>query len=116
MSADQRVVQAREFLDAIMPYPVASRPVSVLQREDAELRRMIRALLEYVTESVSLTDGQLVTLGQALADAVAWREHGSECTGCEASPADRCDDHLADDEKIAGYLELAAALGIEVSS
>ena len=45
---DQRVEQAREFLDAIIEYKVASRPISVLQREDAELRRMLGQLLDVI--------------------------------------------------------------------
>ena len=43
-AGDQRVTAAREFLDAIIEYKAASRPVSVLQREDAELRRMLAAV------------------------------------------------------------------------
>jgi hypothetical protein len=45
---DQRVVMAREFLDAIAEYKVASRPLSVLQREDAELRRLVGQLLDVI--------------------------------------------------------------------
>ncbi len=47
-AGDQRVVRAREFLDAIVEYKVASRPLSVLQREDAELRRMLGQLLDVI--------------------------------------------------------------------
>jgi hypothetical protein len=50
VTADQRVIAAREFLDAIRPYKVADRPISVLQREDAELRRMLGQVLDVVTE------------------------------------------------------------------
>lgn len=47
-AADQRVIAAREFLDAITDYKVTSRPLSVLQREDAELRRMVGQLLDVI--------------------------------------------------------------------
>lgn len=45
---DVRVVQAREFLDLICEYAVATRPHSVLMREDAELRRMVGQLLDVI--------------------------------------------------------------------
>jgi hypothetical protein len=45
---DQRVTMAREFLDCIVEFKVASRPLSVLQREDAELRRMVGQLLDVI--------------------------------------------------------------------
>lgn len=48
---DPRVALSREFLDAIRLYPVASRPISVLQREDAELRRMLGKVLDYIAET-----------------------------------------------------------------
>jgi hypothetical protein len=50
MSADQRIVQARELLDAITPYPVATRPHSVLMREDADLRWVLAQLLTLVDD------------------------------------------------------------------
>jgi len=48
---DQRVITAREYLECIAPYKVTSRPLSVLRREDAELRRMLGAVLDAIGEA-----------------------------------------------------------------
>ena len=116
MTADKRVIHAREFLDAIRPYKVADRPISVLQREDAELRRMLAGVLAVIDEhqAAALTPRQREVLAAALADAVTYRDPSGDCTGCEAHPAGLCDDHAADLDKTDAYLELAGQLGIEV--
>ena len=49
-NGDQRVITAREYLECIAPYKVTDRPLSVLQREDAELRRMLAAVLAAIDE------------------------------------------------------------------
>jgi len=46
MSADQRVNAARDYLTAIRRHQVSELPPSVLVRECAELRRMLRQVLE----------------------------------------------------------------------
>jgi hypothetical protein len=58
--------------------------------------------------------GQLAALGQALADAISYREPSGFCADCEASPAGLCDDHAGDLDKTDAYLALARDLGIEV--
>jgi hypothetical protein len=62
----------------------------------------------------TLTAEQLVTLGQALGDAIAYRDPAGDCTGCEAHPAGLCEDHAEDLDRADAYIELAGALGIEV--
>jgi len=62
----------------------------------------------------TLTAEQLVTLGQALGDAIAYRDPAGDCTGCEAHPAGLCEDHAADLDATDAYLALAAELRIEV--
>jgi hypothetical protein len=64
----------------------------------------------------ALTQPQRDVLGQALADAVAYRSSGTDgpCTGCDESPANLCADHEADLDKADAYLALGVALGIEV--
>ena len=47
---DQRVINAREYLECIAPYKVSTRPLPVLQREAAELRRMLAAVLDVIGE------------------------------------------------------------------
>jgi len=50
VTADRGVSAAREYLDTIMSHSVASLPPSVLMREDAELRRQLRIVLEVVDD------------------------------------------------------------------
>jgi hypothetical protein len=57
---------------------------------------------------------QLATLGQALADAISYREPSGFCAGCEASPVGLCEDHVADLDRTDAYRALARDLGIEV--
>jgi hypothetical protein len=64
--------------------------------------------------AAGLAADQLVVLGQALSDAVTYRDPAGACTSCEAHPAGLCEDHAADLDKTDAYLALARALGIEV--
>jgi hypothetical protein len=76
--------------------------------------------------NVDLTPAQLATLGQALADAIQYRDPAGACADCEAIPAAAvpgspgrlapglCDDHTEDLNRTDAYLALAAELGIEV--
>jgi hypothetical protein len=117
VTADTRVTYAREFLEAIRPHKVSQRPLSVLVREDAELRRMLGRLLDYVAETSArpvLTAADLGTLGQALADAVNYRDPAGFCQDCEDSPATLCQGHADDLDKTDAYLALAIDLGIAV--
>jgi hypothetical protein len=50
MSADRGVQAAREYLNTISARLVAELPPSVLVREDAELRRQLRIVLEVVSD------------------------------------------------------------------
>jgi len=61
-----------------------------------------------------LSPAGAATLGQALGDAIAYRDPAGDCTGCEAHPAGLCQDHAEDLDKADAYIELAGALGIEV--
>ena len=45
---DRRVANAREYLDAIRPYKVSGRPLSVLRRECQELRRQLGQVLHVI--------------------------------------------------------------------
>jgi len=56
----------------------------------------------------------LDVLGQALDDAVTYRNSAGSCTACDDSPAELCQDHAADIDKVDAYLALAGSLGIEV--
>jgi hypothetical protein len=132
MTADQRVTAARELLDAVMPYPVAGRPVSVLRREDAELRRMLRQLLDLLADYEDAAEDETAShatlwggahivaadmqaaLGQALADAVSYRDPSGACPDCEASPSGLCLDHEAGAGKAGSYRALARDLGVEL--
>jgi hypothetical protein len=115
VTADPRVTAAREFLDAIRPYPVADRPVSVLRREDAELRRMLGRLLAVIDgQAPALTAEQLAVLRQALGDGIAHREPGGFCIDCDAHPAGLCVDHAEDLDRCDAYGLLAKALGVEL--
>jgi len=130
VSADYRVVQAREFLDTIRPYKVANRPLSVLRREDAELRRILGQLLTLVDDyeyeerreavthltvwgGAHITPEGVLVLAQALADALAWRSPET-CRDCTRGAL--CDDHAEDVRRRRAYQDLAAELGIEVNA
>lgn len=66
--------------------------------------------------SVSLDDEQLVTLSQALADALEYRGagRGVPCEPCQAAEGGLCADHVEDEQRAVAYLTLAAELGIAV--
>jgi hypothetical protein len=107
MTADQRLITAREFLAGARKRKVAELPPSVLMREDAELRRLLGQVLALVDEA-----GEV--LAQALADAIEYRTPSADCPECDAHPAGLCEDHGADLDLTDAYLQLAAELGIEV--
>jgi hypothetical protein len=50
VSAGRDVRAAREYLDAIRSHSVSTLPPSVLMREDAELRRLLRIVLDVVAD------------------------------------------------------------------
>jgi hypothetical protein len=136
VSADYRVTAAREFLDAITPYPVASRPHSVLQREDAELRRILGQLLTYVDDTedeerqhdvtgltvsggARISPAGMLILASALPDAAEYREGragDSFCADCEAAPEGLCETHSAELDQRDVYVALGRDLGIEVGA
>jgi hypothetical protein len=114
MTADLRVPQACEFLAAARKRKVSELPPSVMLRELAECRRQLGQVLDVVRANVSLSDDQLVLLGQVIADAVTYRDPSGVCPDCDASPAALCDDHAEDLDRTDAYLALARDLGIEV--
>ena len=61
-----------------------------------------------------LDDAQRELLGQALADAIQYRDPGGFCTACEDDPSNLCGDHASDLDKTDAYLALGEALGVEV--
>ena len=61
-----------------------------------------------------LTASWEAILGQALADAVTYRDLSGACQDCEAHPAGLCEDHAEDLDRTDAYLALGKALGIEV--
>jgi hypothetical protein len=73
-------------------------------------------VLDYVTESVPLSDDQLVTLGQALGDAVAWHTDPEPCGSCEYVAPALCAEHAEAVRLRDAYIRLSRELGIEVRS
>ena len=114
MSAGRRVMSAREFLDGVRKRKVAELPPSLLMRDLAECRRQLGQVLDVIGEQPALSTAQLATLGQALADAVEWRQPAGVCHDCDAEYGGLCYDHAGDEERADAYLALARALGIEV--
>jgi hypothetical protein len=114
-SEDPRVISAREYLRHLGPGPQpAELPRGALNREAAELRELLRGVLDYVTAAVSLTDEQLATLGHALGDAIAWATADDLCHVCEQSPSGICPAHQAELDQRDTYINLARELGIEL--
>jgi hypothetical protein len=62
----------------------------------------------------SLSAEHRETLGQALGDAIQFRDASGFCPHCEAHPAGLCDDHAADLDLTDAYIALGRELGIEV--
>ncbi len=116
-AADVRVTAAREFLRHVRTGPKpAALPRQVADREAAELRKLLGQVLDYVdSRPAAVDDGQREVLGQALADAVTYRDPSRRyCLDCEAHPAGLCDDHAADLDLTDAYLALGREFGIEV--
>jgi hypothetical protein len=65
--------------------------------------------------AAGLTARQRKLLGQALADAVAWRENPDYCGGCAKQSPERCPVHAADKALADAYPALAHELGIELA-
>jgi len=78
------------------------------------LRRLLAELDRPRGARPALMPGDLTILGQALADAVAYRDPAGSCTACDDSPAELCQDHAADLDQADAYLALAGSLGIEM--
>jgi hypothetical protein len=114
MSGDRDVRAARGYLDKVRSRSVESLPPSVLAREDAELRRLLRIVLDvledyehieldYEVTQLTLYGALLIglsdvsTLMDALADAA---DCGEQHEPVSASPA-----------RSAIYRELAARIG-----
>ena len=56
---------------------------------------------------------QREVLGQALADALDWRQPSGQCTGCDDDPGGLCSEHAADLDLCDAYIALGRELGIE---
>jgi len=121
------LASARAALDAVdafrADYPPGSSPGAHLHdHADYMTRRgdvgmgasfALRRLLSVIgRQGAVLAD--LDVLGQALDDAVTYRNSAGSCTACDDSPAELCQDHAADIDKVDAYLALAGSLGIEV--
>jgi hypothetical protein len=115
-AADRRVTAAREFLRHVRTGPKpAAMPRSALDRQAAELRKLLGQVLDWAgTRPATTSDAQREVLAQALADAITYRDPAGFCPGCEQDPYGLCDDHAGDLDLTDSYLQLAAELGIEV--
>jgi hypothetical protein len=56
---------------------------------------------------------QLAILGQALADAIEYRQPAGLCADCDDHPAGLCEPHAADLDRADDYAALARQLGTE---
>jgi len=111
---DQRVIYARDFLAGARKRRVSELPPSVLVREDAELRRLLGQVLDYLSEVVALGPHQVEVIGNALSDAIAWRTELDYCGACAQSPNGMCADHAVWRGRRDTYVRLGSELGIEV--
>jgi hypothetical protein len=115
-AADLRVAAAHEFLrhvrNGLKPAALL-RPA--LDRQAAELRKLLGQVLDYVDSHPAAEEGQREVLAQALADAVTYRDPDGHCLDCVEHPAGMCDEHAADLDLTDAYLALGKELGIEVA-
>lgn len=110
---DPRVISAREYLLHLGRGPEpAGLPRGALNVEAAELRDLLRGVLDYVTASVALTDEQLAVLGHALGDAIAWATNDDVCHVCEQSPSGVCPAHQVELDQRDAYIGLGRELGL----
>lgn len=66
----------------------------------------------------SLCPADIALIGQALADAAAWRSwraEGAHCEGCQRLDPSRCAGHAADDERAAAYDALLCRVAAEAA-
>jgi len=82
----------------------------------AALRRLLAEIDRQPAARPALTAGDLGVLGQALADAIAYREPSWSCPDCDMHPGELCPDHIADQAMTNSYLALAGSLGLEAGS
>jgi len=114
-AADLRVAAAREFLRHVRTGPKpAALPRPALDRQAAELCKLLGQVLDYADSYPAADEGQREVLAQALADAVAYRDPDGYCLDCAGRPAGLCDEHAADLDLTDAYLGLGKELGIEV--
>jgi len=108
VNADMRVTAAREYLDAIRPHKVTTRPPSVLLRECAELRRQLGQVLDVIGGQAALSPAQLAVVLKALAVAADLTEDRATvyCDDCGASPAGCCDTHADMLDDVAQFRQL----------
>ena len=78
------------------------------------LRRLLAEIDRQPAARPALTAADFGILGQALADAIAYREPSWPCSDCGLHRDGRCPDHAADQARTGAYLALAGSLGIEV--
>lgn len=99
MSADERVSQAREYLDDTRRRKVTELPPSLLVRECAELRRLLGQVLDVAAGHAGILDqDQAATALDALEVAAEYRRYRASltCEACAQHPAGLCEDHAAD--------------------
>ena len=72
-------------------------------------------LTEHLGTQVVVSPGQLEVIGQALANAIAYRTPEGFCRDCEDSPSGLCLDHAADLDRTDSYLALGRELNVEVN-
>lgn len=112
MTADQRVTSAREFLAGARRRKVTDLPPSLLERECAELRRLLGQMLDVVDEATTLTPADLRTVRDALDVAAdTKRDSAANCPDCphtEGGLCTTCDSRLTRADE---YDNLAARLG-----
>jgi hypothetical protein len=114
VSADRDLSVAREYLDTIRAHSVSTLPPSVLAREDAELRRLLRIALDVVADyEATQLDHELtsVTMYGALLIGVA---DVATVLDALSDAADCGEQHEPSSTSLAlaaAYRELAARIG-----
>jgi hypothetical protein len=88
---DSRVTQAREYLTHIRRVKVTGLPVSVLERECAELRRNLGQLLDVLDsrdEDVSILAAAVLDQAEAANEVAGWLTNAAETLGRSPSRTD----------------------------
>lgn len=74
---------------------------------------VVAGMVTRAAVGLTLASAQLAVLGDALADAIEYRQPSGSCADCDSHPAALCEPHAGDLDQADAYAALARQLGLE---